>query len=362
MHIGIAAESANVRAKTGIEHYAKQLILHLAKADSENRYTLYLRSPPEDWCFALPGNFEIRLIPFPMMWTKLRVSWELLRRPVDVLFVPNHHLPLVRPRRTVVTLHDTNFMHHPETDTRLGRWLLYGSFRHVTATAQRIIAVSEATRQDIASLFPVGGERITVVHHGYDAGGANTEPSVLDIAGLPPRYVLFLSTIQPRKNLSRLIDAFRAMKERHPELPHKLVVAGKVGWKADSVMNQMHEHRDIVTYLGHVPDDLRWTLYSRADLFVMPSVNEGFGMGVLEAFNCKVPVALSRVSSLPEIGGDAAIYFDPLDVDDMASALSRVLTDQSLRRDLVARGTQRLKHFGWDRCARETLAVLTGND
>lgn len=360
MHIGIVAESANVAAKTGIEHYAKQLILHLARIDHANRYTLYLRSAPEAWLTTLPDNFAIRLIPFAKLWTQLRVSWELLRRPVDVLFVPSHHLPLIHPRRTVVTLHDTNFMHHPETDTRLGRWFLYGSFRHVAATARRIIAVSDATKRDIANLFSVASERITVVHHGYEALGLEHSPR--EIAELPTRYVLFLSTIQPRKNLERLIDAFRAMKERHPELPHKLVVAGKLGWKADAIMHKMREHAEFVTYLGHVPDDVRWTLYRRAELFVVPSLNEGFGMGVLEAFACDVPVALSRVSSLPEVAGDAALYFDPLNVNDMADTLARVLADDSLRRELATRGRQRLAHFSWDRCAQETLSVLTADD
>jgi len=361
MHIGIEAESANSRAKTGIEHYAKQLILHLAKVDRANRYTLYLRREPDAWLRELPENFQLKVMPFPRFWTQLRLSWELLWHPVDVLFVPLHRLPLIHPRRSVVTLHDTNFMHNPDTDTAWGRWSQYWTFRYLARTAWRIVAISESTRQDLVQLFAVAPERMRVVHHGYEqAQREDRRPSPELAAKLPERYVLFLSTIQPRKNVSRLIEAFVQLKREHPELPHKLVLAGGLGWKYEEILARIHEHDGDVVYLGHVRDEDRWPLYRGADLYVLPSVNEGFGLGVLEAFQCGVPVAVSNVSSLPEVAGDAAIYFDPYSPAEISAALWRGLSDPELRRELVARGRERLSAFSWERCARETLRVLTG--
>lgn len=359
MHIGIDAEAANHRAKSGIEHYSKQLILHLAKIDRTHSYTLYLRREAESWLLALPPNFRIKVIPFPLFWTQLRMSWEMLFHPVDVLFVPLHRLPFIHPRRSVVTLHDTNFVLNPDTDTAFWRRYQYWSFRYLVAVAARIIAISDATRQDLIRFFGARPERTTVVHHGYERvaeGDAVAESELL--SRLPQRYVLFLSTLQPRKNLVRLIDAFVALKRLHPELPHQLVVAGALGWKYDEIQARIHEHSEHVMYLGRVEDAERWPLYRRADLYVLPSVNEGFGMGVLEAFHCGVPAALSNVSSLPEVAGDAALYFDPLDVEQIASAMFRGLTDDTLRRELVTLGHARLAHFSWERCARETLAVI----
>lgn len=357
-HIGIVAEPANSRAKSGIEHYAKQLVLALARIDHFNRYTLYLRHEPEPWLRELPGSFELKVIRFPLLWTQLRVSSELVRHPVAVLFVPAQSIPIVHPHRTVVTLHDTNFLDNPETDTIIGRRYLQWSFRRVARKAWRIIAVSESTRNDLLRLFPASAGRVSVVHHGYEDVDA-PEPSSQLAATLPPHYVLFLSTVQPRKNLVRLIHAFADLKRRHPELPHKLVVAGSMGWKSEAIAAAIAEHPDEVVYIGHVSDADRLALYRGADLFVLPSLSEGFGLGVLEAFRCGVPAAVSNVASLREIAADGALYFDPLNERDIGGAILRALTDEQLRQTLVARGRERLTHFSWERCARETLAVLT---
>lgn len=356
MHIGIDAEAANRRAKSGIEHYSKQLILHLAQIDKTHRYTLYLRREAESWLLELPPNFCIKVIPFPLFWTQLRLSWEMLRHPVDVLFVPLHRLPMIHPRRSVVTLHDTNFVINPDTDTAFWRRFQYWSFRYLVAVAAHIIAISDATRQDLIRHFRADPQRTGVVYHGYERAeeSAGSAPP----RGLPDRYLLFLSTIQPRKNLVRLIDAFVALKRGHPELPHKLVIAGALGWKYGDILDRIRLHSDQVVYIGGVEDAERWPLYRGADLYVLPSVNEGFGMGVLEAFYCGVPAALSNVSSLPEVAGDAALYFDPLDEEQITAAMLRGLTDDALRQELVARGTARLAQFSWERCARETLAVI----
>jgi glycosyltransferase involved in cell wall biosynthesis len=148
------------------------------------------------------------------------------------------------------------------------------------------------------------------------------------------------------------------LKRENPELPHKLVVAGWTGWKFEPILRKIEENKDSVIYLGHIADDDRWPVYHRADLFVHPSFYEGFGMWILEAFECGVAAAVSNTSCLPEVGGEAVLYFNPHDIDDIKKTIKDALFDKSLRDNLIAKGKERLKLYGWDRCAKETHQVF----
>jgi glycosyltransferase involved in cell wall biosynthesis len=358
MIIGIEAERANNKEKTGVEHYAKELIQHLSKIDSQNEYILYLQTQPQDWFLNLPKNFKIKVIPFPKFWTQLRVSWEMLWHPPDVLWVPASTLPLIHPK-SVYTEHDVAWVYYPEIFTwsqrsfhRIFSWL-------ARTGSTKIISISEATKKDLVKHYGVAPEKIAVVPHGYtESANINYELPAELKAKLPEKYILFLSTLQPRKNLERLIDAFRELKTEHPELPHKLVVVGKPGWKFQTILRKIDENKENVVYLGHVGDNDRWPIYRGADLFIHPSLYEGFGMWILEAFECNVPVAVSNNSSLPEVGGDAAKYFDPTSKQEMKDIMLKILSDESLRQEMIAKGKQQLAHFSWEKCARQTLEVL----
>ncbi len=361
MRIAIEAERANHPQKTGVEHYAHQLIVHLAQIDHDNEYVLYLRTPPEPWFLNLPKNFRVKVMPFPKFWTQIRLSWELWRHPVDVLFIPASALPFIHPKKSVVTIHDMNWKYYPETDTWFMRNYLRLSYWYITRHAWRIIAISESTRKDLLKFYALAPEKVATVHHGYEPVGerlARIELSDETRARLPEKYILFLSTLQPRKNLVRLIEAFRALKQEHPELPHKLVVVGKPGWKYEPILAAIERNRDIVVYLNHVSDDDKWAIYRQAALFVMPTLYEGFGLWILESFECGVPVAVSRVASLPEIAGEAALYFNPFDINEIKRALRQILFDKALADKLAARGRERLKNFGWPQCAEQTLKVF----
>ena len=198
-----------------------------------------------------------------------------------------------------------------------------------------------------------------MVHHGYDAGASDKSENRRIGAPLPERYVLFLSTLQPRKNLEGLITAFRQLKAEHPELPHKLVVVGKPGWKYQAILRKIEQNRDIVNYLDYVTDADRWEILLRAEILVLPSFYEGFGMQILEAFAANVPVATSKFSSMPEVAGQAAIYFDPYNLAEIKNAIKSVLLDKSLADNLRLKGKERLKDFSWEKCAKETLEVLS---
>jgi len=367
MIIGIEAERANNPQKTGVEHYAKQLILHLVEIDKENKYTLYLRTPPEAWFLNLPPNFKVKVMPFPVFWTQTRISIEMLLHPVDVLMIPASALPIIHPKRSIVTIHDIGWRYFPDSFTWFMRNFLEWSAGFAARHASKIIAVSESTKRDIIRFYKVDADKIQVVHHGYDEEISNDKFQISNQIQnpnikLPERYVLFLSTLQPRKNLEGLIEAFRLLKSENPDLEHKLVVVGKPGWKYDSIIQRIEANKDIVIYLNHVSDEERLTILSRADLLVLPSFYEGFGMQILEAFSAGVPVATSKVSSMPEVAEDAAVYFDPHNVQDIKKAISSVLFDKSLADSLRARGKERLKQFSWEKCARETFEILSKNN
>ena len=355
MNIGIEAERANNPQKTGVEHYAKQLILHLAAVDKHNSYVLYLRSKPEAWFLKLPENFKIKVIPFPIFWTQLRLSLEMLLHPVDVLMIPASALPLVHPKKSVVTVHDLGWRYFPDSFTWFMRNFLEWSTGFAVSRASKIIAVSESTKRDLVKFYKVDESKVAVVHHGYEA--RNMEHGTCNME-LPKKYILFLSTLQPRKNLEGLIDAFVELKKEHPELPHKLVVAGAPGWKYGRILEKLEANKEFVVYLNYVKDEQRARVIKNAELLVQPAFYEGFGMQILEAFNAGVPVAVSKVSSLPEVAGEAAVYFDPHSRAEIKNAIKSVLFNKSLSDNLKAKGRERLKNFSWEKCALATLEVL----
>jgi glycosyltransferase involved in cell wall biosynthesis len=360
MTIGIEAERANNQHKTGVEHYAKQVILHLAEIDSTNQYILFLRTKPEDWFFKLPKNFKVKVMPFPIFWTQIRLSIEMLFNPVDVLFIPASALPLIHPRRSVVTIHDVAWKYFPKSFTWFMRNFLEWSTKFAVKNASNIIAVSESTKRDLVKFYGVDGKKTSVIHHGYERQDKSEEKKEIRIIQQP--YILFLSTLQPRKNLIGLIEAFKDLKKENPEIPHKLVVVGRPGWKFEKILEDINRNKDIVTYLNHVSDVERFNILAKADLLVLPSFYEGFGMQILEAFEMDVPVATSKVSSMPEVAGEAAVYFDPHNKAEMKNAIKSVLLDKSLADKLRQKGRERLKEFSWQKCAEQTLKVFVDNE
>jgi glycosyltransferase involved in cell wall biosynthesis len=368
LRIGIDASRAAVSARTGTEHYTYELLNALARRDRLSNYTLYCNQAPA----ALPPlgtNFALRRIPFPRLWTHARLSAELVLHPPDVLFIPAHVLPLgapLRHTRTVVTIHDMGYLHFPAAHTPARRLDLRLSTLWSARAATRLIAISSATRDDLVRFTGVSREKIAVVYHGVSprfrpVEDAATLASAQAKYGIRPPYFLYVGTIQPRKNLVRLIEAFaQALQVADPNL--QLVIAGKRGWLIGEIERQAAQlfgaDSSAVRFTGYIADDDLPALLSGALGFVFPSLYEGFGMPVLEAMACGAPVLTSTTSSLPEVAGDAALLVDPEDTAAIAAGLARLASDTALRADLRARGLARVAEFTWDRCAEETLWVL----
>lgn len=362
MLIGIDASRATGTRRTGTENYSYNLIRELLVLNSAHRFRLYFRSEPAPGLF--PGEMQQRPIPFPRLWTHVRLSWEMVRHAPDLLFVPSHVLPLIHPQRSVVTVHDLGYQYYPQAHTLSQNVYLRWSTRYNARSATRILADSEATRQDLARFYGTPADKVAVVYPGRDETlSPVVDPAILaacraryELAG---PYLLYVGTLHPRKNLVRLVQAFGQMAaDADPAL--QLVLAGQKGWLYDDILSEIGRlglaGRVVLT--GYVPDDDLPALLSAALAFVYPSLYEGFGLPVLEAMACGAPVLCSNVSSLPEVAGDAALYIDPLDTGSLAGALAEMTTNEGLRNELVDRGFRQIKDFSWQRCAQETLQVL----
>lgn len=364
MVIGIEAERANLPQKTGVEVYAQQLIKQLANLDSKNQYVLYFRTKPQDWFYKLPSNFKLRVIPFPKFWTQLRISWEMMWRPVDVLAILASALPIWHPKNSVVTVHDVAWKMFPEAFTPFMRRYLEWSTNFAVRKAVKVIAVSESTKKDLVKYYQISPEKIEVIHlaAGDQFMPRNYEQAqpVLDKFGLTyKKYILFVGTIQPRKNIPRLVDAFiKLKKENHIE--EKLVIVGKKGWLWEPIEKKILDSGlgQSVKVLDYVSDEDLPLLYAGASLLTLPALYEGFGLPPLEAMLSGVPVVVSDVSSLPEVVGDAGVLVDPDSVDSIARGLLQVLTDRELRAQMVAKGLEQAKKFSWERTAKKTLELI----
>jgi glycosyltransferase involved in cell wall biosynthesis len=379
--IGVDASRAATAQRTGTETYSLYLIRALIGLGSRHRFRLYTNGPPSAGWFeqSCPedevrssasgagesGDVEIRSIPFPRLWTHLRLGIEVGLRPPDVLFVPAHVLPLAHSRSCVATVHDLGFLHFPEAHRGRDRWYLAWATAWNARQSSAVIADSQATKADLVREYGVASSRIHVVYLGRD----QTLTPVRDLTmlervraryGIGRRYLLYVGTLQPRKNLSRVVEGFARLASTPSMTETQLVLAGKRGWLFEDLFAQARREglESRVLFPGYVDHTDLAALYSGASGLVFPSLYEGFGMPVLEGQSCGVPVMTSNNSSLPEVAGDAALLVDPQDVDAIAAAMLRLATDDALRAALIERGYANVKRFSWEKCARETLDVL----
>jgi len=286
-------------------------------------------------------------------------------RPTRTLFVPSHVVPLYHPRRTVVTIHDLGYLFYPQAHTRLSRLYLHLSTIFSVRAARRVIAISEATRRDLITHYKVPPRKIKVVHHGRDPiFSPVTDPATIEQVraryGLRSPYCIHVGTLQPRKNLEMLVRAWHRLRNVMDH-PPQLLLAGKRGWLYDTLLSLIKEHdlSNYVTIADYVQRDDLPALYSGALAMVFPSLYEGFGLPPLEAMSCGTPVIASTASSIPEVVGDAGILLDPNDTRAWFRTVQRLTQDPALRQALSNKGLARASQFTWQRCARETLALLT---
>ena len=358
--IAIDASRTTAAQRTGTENYALQLIRALLALDAPHRYRLYFRdAPPPDLLPESPRAAR-HVIPAPRLWTHLRFAAALWRARPDVTFVPAHTLPAAFPGPAVVTVHDLGYVYFPEAHPGLSRRYLDWTTRYSARRATRIIADSLATTRDLAAHYGVPQDRIALVYPGVDPSLARVTDdgrlaAVRARYTLPAKYLLFVGTLQPRKNIARLVRSYARWRQASGRADVGLVLAGPQGWLFDPAWTQGVEG---VRLTGYVDDADVAALYSGALALVFPSLHEGFGFPVLEAMRCGTPVITSSTSSLPEVAGDAALLVNARDEAAIAQAIERIVTDDALRAALIARGYAQAARFSWQRAAEQTLHVL----
>ncbi len=376
MHIAIDAQALNRKLRAGIPEYVLRLLKGLGSIDFENNYSIYLRSSPAEDLNIKQENFQIKNLNFPqrkmlgmdvlfLAWVHMILPTVLTFDTPDLFFSPVGSLPVYCPCKAVATIHDVSplvskafFPAPSRISYKLHTW-------HTIKRADRIIVVSECTKRDIINLFHADPDKISVIYESYDPNiyNPNIDPAqrteTMQKYGISTNYMLYVGTLEPRKNCLRLIEAFSLLK-RDGRFDHRLVIAGQKGWLYNDIYNSVQKLglRNEVIFTGYVPKRDMRALMGSADLFVFPSLYEGFGLPPLEAMACGTPVITSNVSSLPEVVGDAAILVNPYSVSDIATAMYQVLSNTELQGQMRQRGLERAKLFLLEKEAKQTLEVF----
>ena len=370
MRICVNASPA-VHHIAGLGRYTQELMAALLAVDSENEYVAFYNRPSE-------AQVDPPLDQLPHLTTDLatkpwrmsallahfaRIPQDGLFPEVDLFHATDHLLPRLTRVKSVFTLHDLVFQFYPHTHKTLNRWFLTLMMPRFLRAADAVIAVSEHTKGDAVRTYGMDEAKIAVIYEGVSERFRRRAPDAIAAVrhkySLPDRFVLSVGTIEPRKNLTSLLEAYHAL--RNEESEYRLVLVGKKGWLYTGFFRRIHELglEDEIVFPGFVPDEDLPAIYSAADLFVFPSLYEGFGLPVLEALACGTPVIASNASSVPEVAGDSALLVDPSSVEALAHDMRAVLNSTELRQDLQARGPKQAAKFSWQRAARETLDVYS---
>jgi glycosyltransferase involved in cell wall biosynthesis len=365
MHVGLNAQLLSLDRTyrgAGINTYIYQLLCRLGQISALHRCTVFLnerRFIAEGLVLHYASGLT-RRPPVRILWEQLALPGILRRSRVDLLHAMAFVAPARAPCPFVVTIYDLSFLRHKEAFRPFNRWYL-SRFTPISAQrARRVIAISESTKRDIVQFLNVPPERVDVIHCGVDPTFRRLPTQQVDRfrreRGLPERFVLYVGTLEPRKNLDRLIRAYGQWRASDPGAPH-LVVAGARGWYYEQIFRdvQVMGLVDDIMFPGYVPaDELPWW-YNAAGLFAYPSLFEGFGLPVLESMACGTPVICSDVSSLPEVVGDAALLVMPDDEAGLAEAMRHAWSDAALRQEMSERGQVRARLFTWEQAASQTV-------
>jgi glycosyltransferase involved in cell wall biosynthesis len=364
----------------GAGHYAYQLIRHLLEIDKENEYVLFFdfRVREKDVKKFSQSNVKIKFYPFsdykkylPGAYSEILGTATLMREKLDLLHTtsPMSRIPSTYSGKTIATIYDLAVVKVPEVFPALERTKKKTMLSMAIGKADKLIAVSASTKKDICEIFKCPETKVQVIYSGFDKrlSEKSTLPrvEVLRRYGLEmeDKYMLFLGTIEPLKNITRLMEAFAGFKKRFTttgkDFNYKLILAGKRGWLAAEykrLAKDLELEKEVI-FTGYVVGDDLAPLFAQADFFVMPSLYEGFGTTVLEAFATGVPAILSNVSSIPEIAGDAARLVNPLDVKEITDAMFQFSQDENLKNSYREKGRVQVEKFNWEKTARETLEL-----
>lgn len=379
MKIGVdirdAQDARKMRAGKGV--YARELIKELLSIDSENEYVLYARdsqsapqaeSLAEDFFSQSRARVQVKVSRAPgLLWHIVVALRMWLYDRVDLFFAPTSYIiPFLFPRKCVVVVHDVYALIAPERHLKKAVAIEKRTFKRAITRARAVVAVSEFTKREVMRLTQLQESSITVVPNAVRQSPA---PAPIELSNaetfmsrfnIPDRYVLFVGTLEPRKNIFRLIEAFAIFKKKPQAADFKLVIAGNKGWYYDEIFQaaQAVNLTNDIIFTGYVSEAEKNALYKKAAVFVFPSLYEGFGIPPLEAMSAGTPVVTSSTSSLPEVVGDAAICVDPTHTQEIADAIEQVLGNEQLRNELVEKGHRQVELFSWEKSAQALRSLL----
>ncbi|MBP9702749.1 glycosyltransferase family 4 protein [Candidatus Woesebacteria bacterium] len=377
MVIGIDASRAFVADRTGTENYSYEIITHMLRLITSKKHTfvLFIR-PNAKLPIELDGysNVIVKTIKWPVLWTQVGLALATWGSKLDVLWIPAHTLPVLRNNKlkTVVTIHGLEYKYLREYNNMLQRWYLPLSTFYAARAADRLICVSESTKRDLVAETGIDTEKISVIYEGASfsdnqktRNDRKPEIQIYQKLGITQKkYILFVGTVQPRKNIGALITAFAKVRQAYPD--YQLVIAGGIGWDAESdlALPQTLGIPDSVIFTGRVSSEILRVLYLGASIYVQPSWTEGFGLPVLEAMANRVPVIVSSGGALPEVVGEAGVVV-PLgsSATKFASLLSQAIInligDSKQQNTLIKSGLSRVRQFSWKSVAEKTLKFIT---
>ncbi|HUV42508.1 MAG TPA: glycosyltransferase family 1 protein [Patescibacteria group bacterium] len=361
MKIALVGYEANIKNRVGSNQYAFELIKEIYQLDKKNQYIVYLPSPPLADLPKERENWHYQVLGPGRLWNVFGLPRGLFQQKPDLVFNPGHYSPLLAFAPLVVAIMDLGYLRFPEQFTKPIYWKLKFWTGWSIKRAKHLLAISESTKNDIIKNYGLDSSKITVTYPGYDQTrfkpGIKREKieRVKKKYRVKGDYLLFLSTLKPNKNLEGLLEAFKLLDKKDLSL----VIAGRKGWLFNTIfakVNELNLGKQVI-FTDFVPEEEVPALIKGAQVFVMPSFWEGFGIPVVEAMACGTPVLVSNQGSLPEIVGQAGVIVDPYQPKEMAQGMEKALKEKD---DLIKKGLVQAKQFSWQACAQKTIKVLEG--
>ncbi len=364
MIIGIEVDHANKEPRTGVEEVCWQIIQNLKKiVPSEVQVILYSRSPLRGELGMLPTNWESKVLTWSLrkLWSQTRLAYELWKNPPDIYFAPGQLLPFFyTPKNTVTFLHDSAFRVFPEAYNFWGRQYLKLMDRHIFKSSKYVVTSSEFNRKEVRRLYGESAvQKVKVIPLGFSSEFSviPRDNTVLDKYNLKKPYILYVGRVEEKKNIVRLIQAFNGVRKT---IDVQLVLIGKPGVGYEKIKKEIEASlfKEDIHELGFVKKEDLSAFYYGAWVFAFPSLYEGFGLPVLEAFASQIPVLTSKGTGAIEVAGDAAVIVDPMSVEEITKGIDKLLNDGNFRKDLVLKGKERLCYYSWEKTSVGIWEIL----
>lgn len=364
--IGIDGSRAFLKNRTGIEEYSYRVIKNLSDTLNSHQVVLYVRKN-QMVDFDLPKSWSVKVIRSWRLWTQIGLSWEMLLHPVDVLFVPAHTVPFIHPKKTIVTVHGLEYEFVPQGYSRWARFYMRWTIKKSCQWASDIISVSNNTQSDLVNLYNINKDKIRVIYEGYDNNFQFSTSNFQSISNdkkinfqTDTKFLLFVGRIEERKNISNIVRAFEILKEKYA-VPHKLVLAGRPGFNYEKIKVHIEssEYQHDIVELGYITDEEKFELMKNADVFVFPTLYEGFGIPILEAQSVRCPVVVGNNSSIPEVADGSALLVDSQNPQEIAETVHKLLSDKAFKDGIIEKGLENVKRFSWGLCSEKISKILT---